>query len=262
MNTAWLDGRFVEDDDPALTALPDPAVHAICCTSARVEAGSVRHEARHLDRLVRDARTLGCGEIDPLRVAHALREIAQAAFGDTPGIVRLAVYPGEGAPHLLGNWRPLGADKPTWTALTCPSHHPGPGDHLGAKLVYFSSYERARRHSTTFGADESLLVDEQGRVVEGGRSNLLVVCADDRLVTPDPDLGAVRGVGLAILLDEVDELESAELSAADLHAAHELIAINAVRGARPITRLDGRPVGDASVGPWARRLDALLANAP
>ena len=34
--------------------------------------------------------------------------------------------------------------------------------------------------------------------------------------------------------------------------------MNAVRGALPITRLEGRPVGDGKPGPWARRLAAAL----
>jgi branched-subunit amino acid aminotransferase/4-amino-4-deoxychorismate lyase len=43
-----------------------------------------------------------------------------------------------------------------------------------------------------------------------------------------------------------------------LAQAAEIIALNAVRDARPITLLDGHPVGDGQAGPWAARLRAVL----
>jgi hypothetical protein len=42
--------------------------------------------------------------------------------------------------------------------------------------------------------------------------------------------------------------------------AAEIIALNAVRGALPITRLEGRPVGGGKPGPWPRRLAEALAS--
>jgi hypothetical protein len=38
--------------------------------------------------------------------------------------------------------------------------------------------------------------------------------------------------------------------------------LNAVRGARPITQVDGRWIGDSAPGPWARHLDAVLSEHP
>ena len=50
-----------------------------------------------------------------------------------------------------------------------------------------------------------------------------------------------------------------DVSRETLHAARELVAVNAVRGARPITELDGRPVGNGRPGPLARQLALTLA---
>jgi branched-subunit amino acid aminotransferase/4-amino-4-deoxychorismate lyase len=50
------------------------------------------------------------------------------------------------------------------------------------------------------------------------------------------------------------------VAAAELGGAHEIIALNAVRGARPITRLEDSRVGDGRAGPWAERLAAVLAH--
>ena len=50
------------------------------------------------------------------------------------------------------------------------------------------------------------------------------------------------------------------MAAAELGGAREIIALNAVRGARPITRLEEIPVGDGRAGPWAERLAGVLAR--
>ena len=227
----WLDGQLIGDCDPALAALRVPSKRPISCTTAHVEGGAVRHELRHLERLVRDAKALGLGDVDTGSVSRAWRELGQAVFGAGPGIIRIEVHPSadRGAARLLASPRARGEAPNTWIALACPAPHPGPGTRYGAKLLHFDAYEKARAYSAQFGVDESLLFDAKGRLVEGGRSNIIVVQANGGLLTPHLALGAVRGVGLAILLDEVAELEPAEIFATDLSRAQEVIAVNAVR---------------------------------
>ncbi len=43
-----------------------------------------------------------------------------------------------------------------------------------------------------------------------------------------------------------------------LRAAQEIIAVNAVRGARPVVELDGAPVADGRPGPWSERFAEAL----
>jgi D-alanine transaminase len=62
------------------------------------------------------------------------------------------------------------------------------------------------------------------------------------------------------VLERVPEIAERDVAAAELDGAHEIIALNAVRGARPITRLEDTPVGDGRAGPWAERLAAALAR--
>jgi D-alanine transaminase len=70
----------------------------------------------------------------------------------------------------------------------------------------------------------------------------------------------VAGVARAVALERVSALGERDVARAELATATEIIALNAVRGARPITRLDGRPVGDGRPGPWWRRCEAALAD--
>jgi branched-subunit amino acid aminotransferase/4-amino-4-deoxychorismate lyase len=61
-------------------------------------------------------------------------------------------------------------------------------------------------------------------------------------------------------MERVPEVAERDVAAHALADAREIVATNAVRGARPITRLDGRRVGDGRAGPWSARLAAALAT--
>ncbi len=56
------------------------------------------------------------------------------------------------------------------------------------------------------------------------------------------------------------EGEERAVSQADLRAAREIFVTSATSFVKPITRLDGAPVGDGTVGPVTRRLFALFAQ--
>lgn len=259
----WFDGRLVKRGDPCLEVLCDATQRAICCTTARVVEGRPRHEAAHRARLARDAAALGAGEIDDGALTQAWADLSQAAFGGGDGIIRLEAHPSRAGDraHLLGTPREIGKEAARWRALRVPTPHPGPGPHGGAKLVHLAEYEHARAYSMTFGMDESLLFDREDRLIEGARSNVIVVTRDGRVLTPAFEQGAVRGVALGVLLASVSEITPAEVRVDELREARELIAVNAVRGARPIVEFDEKPVGDGRAGPWAARFDQQLRTA-
>ncbi len=260
----WFDGRIVEREDACLAVLTDPTERPIGCTTARVRGGRARHEAAHLARLSRDATTLDTGLIDEDALSAAWTELGAAAFGDGEGIIRVEAHPRKdgGLAHLLGTPREIGLEPETWKALRCPTAHPGPGAHRGAKLVHFPVYEEARAFLRETGSDEALLFNDIDHVVEGARCNVVVVRDDGSVVTPDPGLGAVRGVGLSVVLGAVAEIKPTTVTGDDLRTAQEIIAINAVRGAHAIVEFDKTVVGAGKVGPWAARLDAVLSEAP
>ena len=110
------------------------------------------------------------------------------------------------------------------------------------------------------GVDEALLLDAAGRLVEGTRSNIVVVLPSGPPATPTRASGAVAGVALAVARERLPELVERPVPESELRGAGEILALNAVRGARPITQLDGSPVGDGRPGPWAARFAAALAE--
>jgi branched-subunit amino acid aminotransferase/4-amino-4-deoxychorismate lyase len=229
-----------------------------CYTTGRFVAGRIVLGARVAERLVRDARALGLGSLDPLEIGERLRALGLASFGSAgEGVVRLEARPGG---ELIGSTRPLGPEPETWRAITATQRHPGPGPAPGAKRSGVAELSAARAACEAAAVDEALLCDGAGRLVEGARSNLAVALADGRWVTPGAARGAVRGVALEAALETGVALAERDEPREALREVREIVATNAVRGARPILVLDGAPVGDGRPGPLAAALAAALAR--
>ncbi len=259
-NVVWVDGKLQPRDAPALRA--DDSAYTEgrgCYTSARVRDGRVKFEARHVERLVLAARELRIGELDPQRVRAALRELAAAAFGRGEGVVRMsASRDGDGALHLVGVPRPLGEEPAAWSAAIIALRHSAEGLEKGLKVTSRLALALAGDEGRERGVDETLLLDASGHLVEGARSNIVVVPESGAPATPPLSAGGVAGVARGIALERVQEILERRIAEPELRSASEIIALNAVRGARPIVSLDGAPVGDGHPGPWAARLQAAL----
>lgn len=256
----WADGELLPLELPVVRA-DDSAYREGrgCYTSVRIQAGRPRFAARHAHRLSQGAAALGLPRLEEAAALRALAELAKAAFEGGDGIVRLAASrDGDGRLHLIGVPRELGEDGPEWSAVLTPFPHPGPEPRAGLKLTGRLRLALAAELAREAGADEALLLDAQDCLVEGSRSNLVVVSKRGEARTPPLSRGAVAGVARAVVLERVSGLGEGDVARADLLAGAEIIAVNAVRGARPITRLDGRPVGDGTPGPWAAQLAAAL----
>jgi len=253
----WVDGAVLHRDDPALDRTLLDIGH--CYTTARVSDGRARWAQRHGARLARDARHHGLEPPDAETVQQALEALARAEFGTGSGVVRLQLGADErGRIHLIGVPRGLGAEPAQWRLGRAPVVHPGPGARAGAKLLELPFIASARRWLADTDFDEAALFDADGHLVEGTRANLIVAGPDGAPRFPEPSLGAVAGIGLEVARDGMEDLAPARLVEADLDRATEIVAINAVRGARPVLEWCGRMVGSGAPGPFARRLARAL----
>jgi branched-subunit amino acid aminotransferase/4-amino-4-deoxychorismate lyase len=232
-----------------------------CYTTARVSGGRVERVERHASRLLRDAARLGLLAPGRLEIEALLLETAQQAFGRGDGIVRIEWSCELGSsPSLVASHRALGNDPKRWRAGISKTTHPGPEARHNTKSVDVDAFDQAREAARSQGVDEVLLFGADGLLVEGCRTNLLLVEDAGILLTPDLSLGAVEGLGLSLVRERHPELREAKCSLEGVRAARELMAVNAVRGVVPIIELDGEPISGGEPGVWAQRLRRLISR--
>ena len=214
-------GRFI-------TAL-DPGFALIETMFAKRETG-VRHLDRHLARLARSAQALAFA----FDRDEVIAQLTQAQNALAPGIawrLRLALARDgrveitsaslsplpDGRLALLLDPRPLPADRPLAAHMT------------SSRALYDDGVRRAELR----GAFDSLFFTYDGRLVEGGRSNVFVNLSG-RWWTPPLSDGALPGVMRSLLLeDPAWQAHERTLFLAELHRARSLIVCNALRGAVP-----------------------------
>jgi branched-subunit amino acid aminotransferase/4-amino-4-deoxychorismate lyase len=120
----------------------------------------------------------------------------------------------------------------------------------------------AQRAATAAGADDAILVDDEGRIFEGATSNMFLVRSGG-LVTPPAEGAILPGV----LRAKVEELASAHgipvveafARIADLRPDDGMLLTSSVRGIVPVGSVDGRDlrVDEVLLG----RLRALVGEA-
>lgn len=114
----------------------------------------------------------------------------------------------------------------------------------------------AKEEAVRAGTDEAIFVRE-GRVMEGSHTAVMVV-VDGVLVAPPNGPEILPSVTREVVLDLARELSIAvelrPIEVAELDRIDEMLVLGTSTEVTPVVRIDGRAVGDGTVGPIARRL--------
>jgi branched-chain amino acid aminotransferase len=235
----------------------------------------------HLGRLDRSAALIGL-EV-PSR-AHIESAIAStlAAAGNAESRVRVIVTRGGDLP---GDLDPASADNPRLVVIVQPLV--GPTEEMYRDGVAVEIVSVTRNNATAIdpqvksgnylnnllalgearrrraGVHEAILCSPDGFVAEGATSNVFMV-RGGTLWTPALGVGLLEGVtrGKVLTLARAAAIACDETRFVpdDLRGADEAFLTSAARGILPVTRVDGRPVGQGMPGPVTRRLMALYAE--
>lgn len=125
----------------------------------------------------------------------------------------------------------------------------------------FQNHILAKLELNQHGVIEGFLLNPQGFVVEGTVSNVFIV-KNGTVRTPAAACGCLEG----ITRDAVMELAGRQLGAPveagfltryDLYTADECFLTNTLMEVLPVSRVDGRPIGDGKPGPVTLKLGAL-----
>jgi branched-chain amino acid aminotransferase len=223
---------------------------------------------RHLDRLVRSASKVGIDlPVSMEALAREVRETLEAA-GEGESYLRITVTRGAGMPGL----DPSRATKPLRVVVALPLEPP-PDDvyEVGLRAVTYTTGRAlavspasgaktgnylenilAVRAAHERGANDALMVDAGGRVVQGASANVFFV-SSGRLTTPPLDTGILPGITRELVLELAAALAiSVELRAplvAELSLFDEIFMSSSVRGLAPVVEVDGARVGTSRPGP-------------
>ena len=119
-----------------------------------------------------------------------------------------------------------------------------------------------RQLAADAGAAETVLLRD-GVLTEGAASSIFVAWENILMAPPKSHLvlpGTTYDVVLELARDDGMRVEVRDVSEYELRTAAEVWLASSTREVLPITRLDGRPVGDGRPGPLYQRIDALYQH--
>lgn len=229
-----------------------------------VHAGRLVDEEAHLDRL---ERSLGELRIAMPMSRRALKLVSRELMRRnalTQGFLYMQItrgvaprdhkFPKAAEPALVMTTRQL-SPTPTrvleegFSVITVPDIR---WKRCDIKSVSLLPNILGKQQAVEAGCDEGWQVDEQGRVTEGTATNAWIVTQDGKLVTRQADNAILSGITrlslLKVIEEEGVELEIRPFTVDEAYGAREAFLTSSTNYVTPITRIDGRPVGNGHPG--------------
>ncbi|MFC7077410.1 aminotransferase class IV [Haloarcula halophila] len=276
-----VDGRLVPAEEATVSVRDRGFMYGDAAfETLRVYGGDPFRWDAHRDRLQRTAETLGFGAAVPDDLRERVDETL-AANDLQEAYVKLSVtrgvQPGKLTPDpeveptvvVICSELPTGGrdGDPVWDGpadLQTVRTRRIPSESLPADAKthnylngILARLELQRAAPDGDAADEALVRDIDGTVVEGATSNLFFV-ADDALRTPSTDLdllpGITRDVVVELAREEGFPVEEGAYTLDDVREADEAFLTNSTWELRPVGTVDGIDVG---TGPMTKLLQRL-----
>jgi branched-chain amino acid aminotransferase len=270
----WIDGAVVEGSQARVPVTDHGFLYGDgVFEGMRVYGRRIFRFDDHLSRLTRSARCLGLTIPGGVEAVRRIVIDTARAHGEEDAYLRLIVSRGEG---------PLGLDPTSCTnprivciadqvrlypedkirngiaMVTSSLRRPAPDvlDPRVKSLNYLNNV-LAKQEARRQGADEALLLNAAGHVVEASVANIFTV-RGRKLLTPPASDGALEGLTRATVLDLAREqripAEERTLGRFDLLAAEEVFLTGSGARIVAVGTLDGHGIGKGGAGPITRRL--------
>lgn len=270
----YLDGRFVDEEEAKISVFD----HGLLYGDGVFEGIRIYNRRafmldEHLKRLFAGAKVI---RLDiPLSADELKERVCEAARvnGITDGYVRLIVTRGKGDLGLS----PMKCSNPSVIIIAATIKiYPDEVYEHGLKLVTVSTRRNnpdslspqikslnylnhilAHLEVLHAGADEGLMLNDQGLVTECVVDNFFIV-QDDVVLTPPTNSGALNGITRQAVIRLCGELgigiREEGLSLVECYIADECFLTGTAAEIAPITHIDERPIGDGAPGPVTMRL--------
>jgi branched-chain amino acid aminotransferase len=275
----FLDGELVPTAQARVTAFDHGLLYGDgVFETVRVVDGLAFRLEHHLDRLERSAAAIAL-DLPWTReeLQGALLETA-AANGCPMCFCKLILTRGAGREPLLKHegLRPrllitaresmpfVQGDGPATLTAAIVGTRKTPGAALDPRIksLNYLNIIQSRIQARALGAEESILLDDRGRVAEGSIYNVIAVCGDE-LVSPAE--GCLEGITLDTAFELAAELgmrpRRGDVWPYDLQTADEVLFASTAVGIVAVTAIDGRPIGDGAPGPVFAAIEGAYAGA-
>ena len=264
---AYVNGRYLPADRAAVS-IEDrgyqfaDGVYEVC----EIKDGRLIDERRHMARLDRSLNALGIARpMSPAALSLVLHEVVRrnrvrggmVYLQVTRGVARRDFpFPPQGTPpSMVVIARSIDQARLEQLAgegiavVSMPDIRWG---RVDIKTVALLPNVLAKQAAREQGAREAWLVDVQGRVTEGASSNAWIVTADGVLVTRPLGNDILPGITRSVVIDVVKAeglaFEERPFTVAEAYVAREAFVTSASQLVLPVTRIDGRPVGNGAPG--------------
>jgi branched-chain amino acid aminotransferase len=206
--------------------------------------------AEHVDRLQRSAAAIEL-EFDRAALEREI-EALLAEAGGPDGQLRLIVTRGG---RRIAAIEPLPAHAETLAVATVTY---SPTVILnGVKSLSYAANMQSTRLAKAQGADEAVLVQPDGTVLEPPTSSIFWVSAEGGLRTPALELGVLESITRDRLVRAL-HVEVGAWQVDDLRGAHEAFLASTTREIQAVAAIDGRALPEAP-GPRTREAQTAFA---
>jgi len=237
----------------------------------RAYSGRIFRLEKHLARLHRSAKFLGIDLDSVPNLEKAVYDTLQAN-NLSDARIRLTISGGEGntIPDLLARQAPTvlivaRSYSPSssqvyqqgFKAIVSRIRRNSQSPVSAIKSLNYLDSLLARREAKVAGADEAILLNEQGFLAEASTSNIFLV-SGDTLLTPSDDSGILPGITreavLEIACSSGVKTMVREIALEELHQADEAFLTNSVIEIMPLTQVSGQVIGPGRAGKITQQL--------
>ena len=271
----YLNGHFIPRSEAKLSPFDHGFLYGYgLFETMRAYNGHIFRLDRHLTRLRRSAQSLGLAEklaASDLETA-CLETLIANKLKDAR--LRLTVSAGEGdmTPDpgtcseltvlvTATELTPLPPQKyeQGFKAVLSPLRRDSQSPLSRLKSTCYLNNVLARMEARAAGADEAILLNEQGYLAEGSTSNIFLV-GKGELITPSLESGVLPGITREAVLEIAQTLNintaERQVELKELALAEEAFVTNSVLEIMPLTQFDGKPIGSGKPGQLTTNLMA------
>ncbi len=278
----WLDGEFVDWDSATVHILTHSLHYGLAVFDGmraykRADGGTYIFRLReHVDRLFDSCKMC---LLQPKYTREQVMSVCVEALkvnGMVDGYIRPIIFVGEGAMGIYAPQNPIRTSVLAWTwgaylgeeALkngirtkisSFARHHINVSLAKAKMTGQYTNSVLAKREAKAAGYDEAILLDVNGYVSEGSGENIFAV-RKGVLHTPDLSCSILEGITRDTILTLAREMGiqvvEGRLTRDQIWLADEVFFTGTAAEVTPVREIDNRTVGDGTVGPVTKKLQA------